>query len=94
MITKEEVAKLAKQSRLHFDEQGLDNMYHILNDFLGEMDKLATADTKGLEISYPLSMDAEDLREDIAVESMDREKLLKNAPESIEGAFVVPSVVE
>lgn len=94
MISLEEVKKIAKLSRLELSEQKLASFQQDLSKILDYIDKLNELDTEGVEASYCRARNIENLREDIAKPSMDREKILKNAPEQEDGAFKVPTVVE
>lgn len=94
MITLEEVKKISKLSRLEFDDEKLKQFQIDLSKILDYINKLNELDTEGIEPSYAASIKVEDLRKDVIMPSLDREKLLKNAPEQENGAFKVPTVVE
>lgn len=94
MISLEEVKKLAVLSRLEFSNEELEKYREELSVILEYVNKLNELDTSGVEPSYLDAIPMSELREDIAKPSFDREKLLMNAPEQSEGAFVVPTVVE
>ena len=61
-----------------------------LGKILRYMDRLSQLDTDGVpERSHPFD-NVNAFRNDDAVESFDRELILKNAPDSEEGMFVAP----
>ena len=94
MITKEEAKKIAVLSRLQFNDDELEKIRAELDGIITYINKLNELNTDGVEINYSDTLSAEELREDIARPSMDREKLLSNAPDAEDGAFRVPTVVE
>jgi aspartyl-tRNA(Asn)/glutamyl-tRNA(Gln) amidotransferase subunit C len=51
-------------------------------------------DTNGIDpMSHPLG-GSQRLREDVAAEHTDRESVMRNAPASQDGLFLVPKVIE
>lgn len=94
MISLEEVKKIAKLSRIELSDQKLASFQQDLTKILDYIDKLNELDTEGVEPSYCQPRNIEDLREDVVKPSMDREKILKNAPDQEDGAFKVPTIVE
>lgn len=61
---------------------------------IGYVDQLAEIDTEGVEPMSHVFPVKNVFREDEVRESMDREAILKNAPEKKDGCFVVPRTVE
>lgn len=94
MISLEEVKKIAKLSRLEIDDKRLVKFQQDLSKILDYINKLNELDTEGVEASYCEPKRIEDLREDEVKPSMDRNRILKNAPDQEDGAFKVPTVVE
>jgi aspartyl-tRNA(Asn)/glutamyl-tRNA(Gln) amidotransferase subunit C len=94
MITQDEIKKISKLSRLTLSDQELNDFYEELNSIVNTIQKLNELDTQGIEPTYAAALDIEDLRDDIAKPSMDRDQILQNAPESEDGAFKVPTIVE
>ena len=93
-ITKEETKKIARLARIGISDEEIDELTPQLNNILGFIETLSNLDTKDVE---PLANVAEiDLkrREDVVNDGAIQEQVLANAPESLEGFYVVPKVVE
>lgn len=92
-LSKEEVLKIAELSRLSFKEEEIGKFQKQLNDILSYVDKLSEVNTDNIEpISHAIEM-KNAFREDVAKPSVSNELAMKNAPQSEEGAIVVPKVV-
>ena len=94
MITKEEIIKIAKLSKLHVSENDLETYSKQISNILDYMSQLNEVDTENIdEFSNKLFDNNQDLREDVVEPSLDRDKVLKNSPES-DGVYVkVPKVI-
>lgn len=87
------VSYLSKLGKLNFTEKELEKVAGEMTSIIEIMDTV-----KEVDIQYDAEADNKnvylnDLREDIAQESMPVEKILQNAKNS-ENCFVVPKVVE
>ena len=93
-ITLEEVQYVAALARLELPDSEL----HVLTDQLGRIlefiDKLNELDTTHVEPTSHVLTIRNVMRADSVGEPMDREKALALAPESHEGYYEVPRVVE
>ena len=89
-LTKEEVLKIAKLSKLSFKEEEIEKFQIELNDILGYVDMLNEVDTS--QVIY-INDVVNNFRQIEEKESLPLEKVLANAPESAENAIVVPKVV-
>ena len=94
MITKEEIIKIAKLSKLHVTENELESYSKQISKILEYMSQLNEVDTENIdEFSNKLFNNSQNLRQDIIESSLDREKGLKNAPES-DGVYnKVPKII-
>lgn len=92
-LTREEVLKIAKLSKLEFKEEEIENFQNELNDILKYIDILNEVDTENTEPLMYINHDINNFREKESLESISLEKALQNAPESAESAIVVPKVV-
>ncbi len=92
-ITPEEVAKVAKLSRLELGQDKTAQYAAQLDDILAYMDKLAELDTAGVEPMYTPVDHVSVLRDDVASKDLPREDILKNAPETDGAFFIVPRIV-
>ena len=92
-LTREEVLKIAKLSKLTFEEQEIEKSQIELNDILGYIDMLNEVDTSKIEPLVYINEAVNNFREKEEKPSLEIDKVLLNAPESIENAIVVPKVV-
>lgn len=92
-LTKEEVLNVAKLARLKFKQEEIEKFQLELNDILGYIDMLNEVDTDKKDALIQVNGGVNNLREDNIRESLSVEKALSNAPESGDGAFIVPKVV-
>ena len=92
-LTREEVLKIAKLSKLEFKEEEIEKFQIELNDILKYIDILDEVDTQNIEPLMYVNHDVNNFREEENLESLSLEKALLNAPESAENAVVVPKVV-
>ena len=93
-ITREHAEYIAKLAKLSFEGEELDriavDMAGII-DFADEINMLDTSLVSPMEHVLPIS---NVLRGDGEPVPYDRESILKNAPEELDGCFSVPKVVE
>lgn len=93
-ITRQEVEYVAHLSRLELTEQEMEKFAGQLDAILGYMDKLNELDTEGVEPMVHGVEGRQPVRLDAVGESLRREEALQNAPESSEGCFKVPRIIE
>ena len=92
-LTKEEVLKIAKLSKLSFEEKEIEKFQIELNDILKYIDMLNEVDTSKVEPLVYINEAVNNFREKEEKPSLKIEKVLLNAPESAENAIVVPKVI-
>ncbi|WP_044642008.1 Asp-tRNA(Asn)/Glu-tRNA(Gln) amidotransferase subunit GatC [Risungbinella massiliensis] len=93
-INQEQVERVAALARLKLTEAEKEQFTEQLNKILQFADKLNELDTENVEpTSHVLPM-KNVMREDEVRESLDREKVLQNAPDQQDGMFRVPAVFE
>lgn len=88
-----DIEYVAKLARLEFNDEEKKNLVCELNNILKYVEKLSEINTDGVEdsiCSYPIY---NALREDEIIPSMDRKRLVKNAPDERSGYFKVPKVI-
>ncbi|MFZ7133658.1 MAG: Asp-tRNA(Asn)/Glu-tRNA(Gln) amidotransferase subunit GatC [Eubacteriales bacterium] len=93
-LTKEDVLYVADLARLEFDEPQLQKYAQQLTDILDYAEKLNALDTQNVNPTAHVLPVSNVLREDVVAPSLDREKVLQNAPSQEEGCFKVPKVIE
>ena len=92
-LTREEVLKIAKLSKLSFEEKEIEKFQIELNDILGYIYMLYEVDTSKVETLVYINDVVNNFREKEEKTSLEITKVLLNAPESAENAIVVPKVV-
>ena len=99
MITKQDVAYVAKLAHLTISEAEQENFVSQLDTILDYINQLDELDDILEEKNIKPTMHAWDseetyLREDVVVASMDRDDILKESARSLEGSFIVPKVID
>ena len=93
MLTKEDVLKIAKLSKLEFQEDEIEKFQTDLNKILEHMEILNNVDTTGVAPLFNVLHLKDRLRKD-EVQSVDiKKELLKNAPNKDDDFIIVPKVV-
>ena len=93
-LDKTAVAKIATLARLRLPEAEQAGMVTKLNGLLAWVEQLNDVDVSGVEPMTSVVAHKPHLRADVVTDGDVRDKVLANAPESAEGFFVVPKVVE
>ena len=95
MITKEEIKKIASLAKINISNDELDNYSGQISKILEYMSTLNEVDTSQVEeFSNQLFGDKQSLRADDIEESLNRDEILKLAPNSDGVYFKVPKVIE
>jgi len=93
-ITRAEVEHVAKLARLALQESELDALTGQMDAILDYVEKLKELDTDGIvPTSHAVPMENA-FREDAVKDSIGVDNALSNAPESGDGCFRVPRVIE
>ena len=90
-ISRQEARRIADLAHLEFDDAGLDRMAAEMTTILGYIEKLREVDVPA-EAGVP--SEATPMRADEVRPSLDRDAVMRNAPASSRGFFVVPKVIE
>jgi aspartyl-tRNA(Asn)/glutamyl-tRNA(Gln) amidotransferase subunit C len=93
-ITKQEVDKVAKLARLELTEVEKSAFTKQLSQILTHVETLKQYDTTGVEPTATVLGQVNVFRSDEVRPSLSVERALMNAPESAEGFFVVPKIIE
>lgn len=94
MITKEQVEHVAHLARLHLTEEEKETLTKDLEAIIDFSDQLNALNIENVEPTAHILPIQNVFRKDEAVESLNREHLLKNAPSQLNGCFNVPKIVE
>lgn len=93
-LDKKDVEKVARLARLAITDDEAEKYGEQLSNIINFVEQLKEVDTENVE---PLASVVDiqlRLREDEITDGGIRDDILANAPESLEGFFVVPKVVE
>ena len=93
-VSAKDVKKIARLSRLHVDEGRLQPLADELNGILGWIEQLQEVDVEGVAPMTSAVAMAAPMRKDEITDGGKRDDVLKNAPKSEDGFFVVPRSVE
>jgi aspartyl-tRNA(Asn)/glutamyl-tRNA(Gln) amidotransferase subunit C len=93
-VDKNTVAQIAKLARIKVDDAQQEALTEELSNILGWIDELGELDTEGVQPMTSVVEVQHSLRKDAVKDGDRQDDILKNAPESKHGYFVVPRVVE
>ena len=93
-VSKDDVRKVARLSRIAVPEERLDELAGELNSILGWIDQLNEVDVSGVEPMTSVVETKLPMREDIVTDGNIQDQVLANAPRTEDGFFVVPKSVE
>lgn len=93
-ITRDEVLRIAKLSRLSLGEAEVEAMTRQLDAILEYVAQLEGLDTTGVAPTAHVGEMATPMREDEVRPSLPQEAALANAPKALGGAFIVPKTVD
>ncbi|MGI6702940.1 MAG: Asp-tRNA(Asn)/Glu-tRNA(Gln) amidotransferase subunit GatC [Clostridia bacterium] len=93
MITKEDVEYVAGLARLELTEEEKEEFAKTLGDILEYVQRLEDVDTGSVQTTAHILPLINVYREDEVEPSVDRERILANAPDTLNGCFRVPRVI-
>ena len=89
------IDKLAKLSSLQIDESKKESLAAELGQIVEFVENLNEIDVSSVEATFTTISGGQPLREDIASkDEQEVEAIMKNAPKSEDGYFVVPAIIE
>ncbi|MBP6063591.1 MAG: Asp-tRNA(Asn)/Glu-tRNA(Gln) amidotransferase subunit GatC [Fusobacteriaceae bacterium] len=92
-LTKEEVLKIAKLSRLEFMDEEIVKFQEDLNNIFNYIDELNEVDTQSVEPLVQVNHMMNNFREDLVKPSLTQEEAMLNSPSKVDGMLIVPKVV-
>ncbi len=93
-ISKNQVEYVARLANLELSEEEKEMFTHQLDNILSYMDKLNQLDTEDIEPTSHVLPRKNIFREDNVKPSLPLEEALANAPDTKDGFFRVPRVIE
>ncbi len=85
-----DIKKIAKLARLRIEPEEEEKFQKEMENIIAMVEKLPDVPVSDLR---PKAEDRMPLRPDVVTESLSREEILKNAPETTAGCVVVPKTV-
>lgn len=93
-LAKDDVEKIAHLARLDLGEDALDAVANGLSSILQMVEQMSVVDTSGVTpMAHPLHM-TQPLRRDEVTEQDQRELFQSIAPQTEDGLYLVPRVIE
>lgn len=93
-IDRDVARRVAHLARIEVAESELDGVARELSSIIDLMDQLAAVDVEGVEPMVSVTPMAQHWRDDVVNDGGRRDDILANAPETRDGFFAVPKVVE
>lgn len=93
-IDKDTAARVAKLARIRVADDALPALAEEFNTILGFIEQLNEVDIEGVEPMTSVTPQRLKRRDDVVTDGGIQEQVLANAPDSREGFFAVPKVVE
>ena len=93
-LTRADVKKVAGLARIRMTDDQMDSLLPKMNNIVGFIEQLSEVDTDNVEPLSNVARSTLPLRKDEITDGECRDKVLANAPESEEGFYGVPKVVE
>lgn len=89
------IDKLAKLSSLEIEDSRRENLKSELADIINFVDNLKEIDVSNIEATFNTVEGGTPLREDVAKQDLELSNhILRHAPKSEDGYFVVPKIIE
>lgn len=93
-VTKDDVRKVARLSRIAVAEENLETLASELTGIMGWIEQLNEVDVDGVAPMTSVVASTLPMRDDVVTDGDIQDQVLANAPKSEEGFFVVPKAVE
>lgn len=93
-MQRKDIEHTASLLKFRIEESKIEDYQSYISDKISIIEELLSVDTEGVEPTVRLTNRENVFREDIVQPSYPREKLLANAAEHNEAAYIVPKIVE
>lgn len=94
MISEKQVKHVANLAKLEWAESEISEFTGTLGRIIEMVELLDEIDTTGVPFTSNIVNDINVLREDIKVEGMNRDELMKNVPEKQDGYIKIPAILD
>ncbi len=93
-ISEDTLKNISLLSKLEIEKSMKEKITKELESILLMVDQMNEVDTENVKpMSHPLSK-AQNLREDLVSEDIERDEYIKNAPQSDDGYYLSPKVID
>lgn len=93
-ISKDTLKNISLLSKLEIEKSMKEKITKELESILLMVDQMNEVDTENVKpMSHPLSK-AQNLRKDLVSEDIERDEYIKNAPQSDDGYYLSPKVID
>ncbi|AYG01515.1 Asp-tRNA(Asn)/Glu-tRNA(Gln) amidotransferase subunit GatC [Lactococcus allomyrinae] len=92
-ITEEQVKHVALLSKLEFSEEEVSDFTATFGKIIDMVEMLDEVDTAGISFTMNVADNLNFMREDVAEEGVDRDKLMAAVPEKQDGFIKVPAML-
>jgi aspartyl-tRNA(Asn)/glutamyl-tRNA(Gln) amidotransferase subunit C len=92
-ISRDEVLQIARLARIELRDDEVETYQRDLNSILDYIDKLRDLDAPEARTTHAVALESR-MREDVVERQLALADVLRNAPDSEDGQFRVPKVVE
>ena len=92
-VSKEEILHIAKLANLNLKEEEVNSYMDNLEEILNYANVVNKAPIEGLEENIGVNETYNVFRKDEVVQGLQRDELLQNAPDSQDGMFKIPKVI-
>lgn len=89
-----DVSYVAHLARMHLTEEERKLFQGQMEHILDYVDKIGELDLKGIEPTSHTKPVNNVFRDDVGKPGLDRSVVMDNAPESVDGQFTVPRIIE
>ena len=93
-VTKDDVKKVARLSRIAVPEERLEQLAEELTGIMGWIEQLNEVDIDGIKPMTSVVATTLPMRDDVVTDGGIQDQILANAPRAEDGFFVVPKAVE
>ena len=93
-IERTEVQRIARLARLHLTDEEIERMEKELSRILEYVEKLKELDTSEVEPMHHVFEVSNFFREDESRPSLNKDKVLENAPDQKDGLFRIPGAIK
>lgn len=94
-LTEQEVRDIASYTRIRLAEDEVKKMTADLNTIIDTLEPITEYDLDGVKPTFhPIAGLTNVMREDVPEEEFSQEEALANAPESQDGNFLIPAILE